>query len=438
MPSAVRRPSSPDFWTQCVHELKVRHSSFRLRRHPGSPFIYVRQVKHGIKVREFSMRPYQWENLDHVEAVRDLCLRGHRQGAWPEEGPSGAREPITSWSRLASECVADIEVRIAKEGSRVHAVNDLRKRIALFRDPVAPDMLERWAMELDPRSQLKSFNRRIETLSQIHRSGLLDLSGVLQKLRDQRPKGAAEKVRKASAMRVRVIPSDEDLQSWLDRLDPFLQWTFATIATYGLRPHELWHAEGIDEKGWISIPGDMKTKTGEHFAPAVPEAWLDRYQLRQRWQSCHAQLNARWTVRFKEISGVRIAVNNVAVSNALYKEFQHKGLQRLWAPTADGTGMDWLRPYDLRHAYAIRCATSAETADAFDDDMAAWMGHGLDIHRRIYLRWMSSSRKKEALQRRRATSLAGAESAAIETSLPAGITPELIAMAMKLQAAGIG
>jgi hypothetical protein len=65
-------------------------------------------------------------------------------------------------------------------------------------------------------------------------------------------------------MRVRVIPSDDDLQHWLDRLEPFHRWVFGCIATYGLRPHELWHAEGIDGQGWISIPGDMKTKTGEH------------------------------------------------------------------------------------------------------------------------------------------------------------------------------
>jgi hypothetical protein len=154
-------------------------------------------------------------------------------------------------------------------------------------------------------------------------------------------------------------------------------------------------------------------------------------------------------VRFAEVSGVRIAVNNVAVSNSLYKEFQRKGLQKLWAPVADGEGMDWVRPYDLRHAYAIRCATSAETADAFDDDMATWMGHGLDVHRRIYLRWLSSSRRKESLQRRRS----GAGTAAVNRiqpfepsptvaspapALPEGITTELLEMAMKLKAAGLG
>ena len=221
---------------------------------------------------------------------------------------------------------------------------------------------------------------------------------------------------------------------------------FGCIATYGLRPHELWHAEGIDSQGWISIPGDMKTKTGEHFAPPVPEGWVERYDLRHNWEQFHGQLNARWTVRFADVSGVKIAVNNVAVSNSLYKEFQRKGLQKLWAPVADGEGMDWVRPYDLRHAYAIRCATSTETADAFDDDMATWMGHGLDVHRRIYLRWLSSSRRKESLQRRRGGGPAinriqpFASVLAEEGSLalPEGITPELLEMALKLKAAGLG
>jgi hypothetical protein len=81
----------------------------------------------------------------------------------------------------------------------------------------------------------------------------LDLTAVLQRLRDMRPKGAAEKIRKASSMRVRVIPTDEELQHWLDRLEPFHQWVFGCIATYGLRPHELWHAEGIDRQGWITL-----------------------------------------------------------------------------------------------------------------------------------------------------------------------------------------
>ena len=76
-------------------------------------------------------------------------------------------------------------------------------------------------------------------------------------------------------------------------------------------------------------------------------------------------------------------------------------------------------------------------------------GHGLDVHRRIYLRWLSSSRRKESLQRRRS----GGGTAAVNRiqpfepvtavpspapALPEGITPELLEMAMKLKAAGLG
>jgi integrase len=173
---------------------------------------------------------------------------------------------------------------------------------------------------------------------------------------------------------------------------------------------------------------------------------VERYDLRQNWEQFHGQLNARWTVRFADVSGVKIAVNNVAVSNSLYKEFQRKGLQKLWAPVAEGEGMDWVRPYDLRHAYAIRCATSTETADSFDDDMATWMGHGLDVHRRIYLRWLSSSRRKESLQRRRGGGpalnriqpFASGQASEPPMALPEGITQELLEMALKLKAAGLG
>ncbi len=69
-------------------------------------------------------------------------------------------------------------------------MNDLKLRVARFRDPADPQQLLSWTMEVNPLSQLKRFNRRIETISQIHRSGLMDLTAVLQQLRGMRPKGA--------------------------------------------------------------------------------------------------------------------------------------------------------------------------------------------------------------------------------------------------------
>ena len=96
-------PNLP-FWDQCVHELKVRHSRYRIRPHPGSPFIDVREMEEGRKLGEFSLKPMRWCNLH------------------------------------------DIKLRICKEGSRAHGINDLRKRIALFRGPVEPQKLHAWVL----------------------------------------------------------------------------------------------------------------------------------------------------------------------------------------------------------------------------------------------------------------------------------------------------
>jgi hypothetical protein len=101
MPSAVRPEPPSAFWVQCVNELKVRRSSFRVRRLPDRPCIDEREVRRGAQLREFSMRPDPWINPDHVEAIRDLCLRGHQPEAWPTQDRSGSLEGITSWSNLS-------------------------------------------------------------------------------------------------------------------------------------------------------------------------------------------------------------------------------------------------------------------------------------------------------------------------------------------------
>ena len=46
-PMAETIPHLATFWDQCVREFKIRHSRFRLRRHIGSPFIYVREMEGG-------------------------------------------------------------------------------------------------------------------------------------------------------------------------------------------------------------------------------------------------------------------------------------------------------------------------------------------------------------------------------------------------------
>ena len=131
------RPPSLPFWDQCVHELKVRHSRFRIRRHPGSPFIDVREMAEGRKLGGFSLKPKRCCHGDDIEEARDLSIQG-RQGRWP---PAPSEQPPlrrSDWAALAEACISDIKLRICKEGSRAHAINDLDQRISRFRGPVDP------------------------------------------------------------------------------------------------------------------------------------------------------------------------------------------------------------------------------------------------------------------------------------------------------------
>ena len=56
------------------------------------------------------------------------------------------------------------------------------------------------------------------------------------------------------------------------------------VSTYGLRPHELWHIDGLpDGHGLITVGVAARhikvTKTGFRAAVPLPEAWVERYGL---------------------------------------------------------------------------------------------------------------------------------------------------------------
>jgi hypothetical protein len=56
----------------------------------------------------------------------------------------------------------------------------------------------------------------------------------------------------------------------------------AMVATYGLRPHEVFHLECLpDAEGWIQIGGAERTKTGFRPVMPAPLAWVERYGLRE-------------------------------------------------------------------------------------------------------------------------------------------------------------
>jgi len=201
-----------------------------------------------------------------------------------------------------------------------------------------------------------------------------------------------------------ITGPDPDDEAFRDRgvkeyIQPYMVWALALITTYGLRPSEAWHAEGINEKGWLVIPGDGKTKTARHIAPPVPADWLDRYQLKENFHKHQAMLNRRWPIRWEDRDGLLIPVNNTQVSQSLYKRFGTEEIPFL-VPADKEYGGEWVRPYDLRHSYAIRCFKRPELKKTADEEKARWMGHSLDMHNRVYLRFMSDSDRDAAVMAR--------------------------------------
>ena len=229
----------------------------------------------------------------------------------------------------------------------------------------------------------------------------------------------------------RRIPSTAAIQEWLDQVveeDPLWGWVFAMVATYGLRPHEVWHiAELPDGQGMMSIGVAARhikvTKTGFRVALPLPAEWVERYQLSgANGEHRLEQLRARYQPKFVNEEGqpfdperdlVKRCDNNERLgavcchklrSSDAKAEFELKNKLYAWVETAPAQGKRKAQkrkercvPYDLRHAYAIR---ARETTAWNYADVAAVMGHSPEVHRRTYLSEISGEQTKASVARR--------------------------------------
>jgi integrase len=186
----------------------------------------------------------------------------------------------------------------------------------------------------------QGFRQKREVVSLLRRAGYgaiapVKLSEELKAMVNRKKQALV-----AAGQSRRRIPTTAAIEEWLDQViaeDPLWGWVFAMIATYGLRPHEVWHIDGLpDADGLITIGVAARhikvTKTGFRAAVPLPPAWVEI------------------------------------------------------AP-AEGR----------RHAYAIR---ARETTTWSYADVAAVMGHSTEVHRRTYLSEISGEQTKAAMVRR--------------------------------------
>jgi integrase len=151
------------------------------------------------------------------------------------------------------------------------------------------------------------------------------------------------------SVKARSLPSDELIIEWRDRIpNPRWQWVYGMIATFGLRPHEVWACEFIDPHT-LKIAND--TKTGEHIARAVFPEWSDLWNLID--------------VKRPEVT---------QPGNRTKRQFQRYEIP--------------FPAYNLRHAYAFRCDVTCGVEPSIS---SRWMGHSLTTHQRIYKRWVTEA-----------------------------------------------
>jgi len=161
----------------------------------------------------------------------------------------------------------------------------------------------------------------------------------------------------------RDLPTDEAIAYWFNQLsNPRWRWAYGMIATYGIRPHELFHLNVDRLKQGIGIIDVVEGKTGARQVwPCYPE-WVEQFSLRE--------------VQLPQVSGR----NNSELGERCSHYFGDAGVP--------------IKLYNLRHRWAVRTLEFG-----LDISLAAQqMGHSVAIHSDLYHAWISEDVHQRAFE----------------------------------------
>lgn len=484
---------------QAQTRLKLAACAYRVEQRANSPFIYVYSLRP--EKRKRSARRFRADDDDACQELANLLLQADadlRRGGpgldWDVLDTagsihSGARYGQT-WGSIRRLIMADIAPGGIKARDKSH--------LACFRDGgyfgktyaddtvALPEHLERYALftassllqqqqERDAPLIPRPYNAKgfAGILQLVNHLALREVDIATPALRAKLAglRKAAGRQRSAAP---RFIPETDDVQDWLDQLqalDPLRGWVMAMIATYGLRPHEVWHLDSlpgerpedptlVEVGAFEAQAGGSETKTGHRFALALPAGWLDRYRLNdlKHARAMLAELRRRHPVRTVELTDGSVQFwNNASLGHLVTHWLRNKGREDRELPVKL---YGWHQPrqlpgqpkprrvrqrakaYDLRHAWALRAKATTTWSAALK---AASMGHSEAVHARRYLAEEQASHKLGNMLRLRALDEGGASPAppgrpakpALDADVPEGVDPELLELARKLRAAGV-
>ncbi|MFB2769447.1 site-specific integrase [Pelatocladus sp. BLCC-F211] len=193
----------------------------------------------------------------------------------------------------------------------------------------------------------------------------------------------------------RNIPTDAEIKTGINKFEDYLntrgnqvnqdvkdswqlwRWTYGMLAVFGLRPREIFINPDID--WWLSKENTDLTwkvnkdcKTGERQALPLHKEWIEEFDLRNP--------------KYLEMLATAISKkdkNNHAEITALTQRVSW------WFRKI---GLDF-KPYDLRHAWAIRAHILGIPIKAAADNL----GHSVQVHTQTYQRWFSLDMRKLAI-----------------------------------------
>jgi len=193
----------------------------------------------------------------------------------------------------------------------------------------------------------------------------------------------------------RNIPSDEEIIAGIDKFADYLnsrgkqvnqnvkdswqlwQWTYGMLAVFGLRPRELFINPDID--WWLSKENvdltwkvDKDCKTGERQALPLHKQWIEEFDLR----------NPKY---------LAMLVDAISKKDK-NKHTEITALTQRVSWWFRKIGLDF-KPYDLRHAWAIRAHILGIPIKAAADNL----GHSVQVHTQTYQRWFSLDMRKLAI-----------------------------------------
>lgn len=155
-----------------------------------------------------------------------------------------------------------------------------------------------------------------------------------------------------------LVSDEEIIKYWQQIPHPEWRWVYGILATYGLRPHELFHLDLSRLSEDVPILEVLKpTKTRDRLVYPLPAEWVTDFGLTN-------VIIPNWNCEGKSNKQLGAIISSWFNNN------------RAYVP---------ITAYYLRDAYAVRGVRHGIESSV----VARWMGHGLRIHHDHYGKYIN-------------------------------------------------